>query len=86
MADNSDLEPEEGTACLRDIVSNVIDVNGVPTHVLSIGCTLSQLQIASSQEFQVILVVPGNPGCIDFYRPFIRSLYDQSQGWSGRKI
>jgi hypothetical protein len=49
-------------------------VLGIPTRIYSVHPTVVS---RNRDENVAIVVIPGNPGVIDFYKDFINSLFDQ---------
>ncbi|KAH3740223.1 lipid droplet-associated hydrolase-like [Dreissena polymorpha] len=54
-------------------VQRFLPVLGMPTSVLQIGTVTKETKHA-------FLVIPGNPGVIEFYKSFMEKLYDNYQG------
>lgn len=55
------------------LIKEVITVNGLPT-------VLSKILPQKKIHKHVIVVIPGNPGLIEFYDDFITTLFDALQG------
>lgn len=49
-----------------------VPVNGLPTHVMTYGGWLDETQFSQNP---VIIVIPGNPGIIEYYQLFMESLH-----------
>ena len=56
-----------------NLVKEVISVNGLPTVV-------SKILPQNNIEKHVIVLIPGNPGLVEFYDVFITSLFDTLRG------
>lgn len=52
-----------------NLVKEVISVNGLPTAV-------SKVLPQNNIEKHVIVLIPGNPGLVEFYDVFITTLFD----------
>lgn len=59
----------------RNYHEGFIDVNCVPTHIITYGRWLEDSDASSTHSEAIILVIPGNPGIIDYYDEFMESLY-----------
>lgn len=57
------------------LVKEVVTVNGLPTVV-------SKILPQNNIHEHVIVVIPGNPGLVEFYDVFIATLFDALQGQS----
>ncbi|XP_065280867.1 lipid droplet-associated hydrolase-like [Dermacentor albipictus] len=64
----------------EDVPMHFVSVNKVPTQVICYGDPGS---LASDAAKPVVLVIPGNPGSIEFYAEFMREIY---QGLKGKVI
>lgn len=58
-----------GCSSQRDVPIHFVSVNKVPTQVICFGD-------AQDATRPVVLVIPGNPGSIEFYTEFIREIFD----------
>ncbi|XP_077483701.1 lipid droplet-associated hydrolase-like isoform X1 [Amblyomma americanum] len=63
----------------RDVPMHFVSVNKVPTQVICFGDQCSSL-VATDDARPVVLVIPGNPGCIEFYTEFMREIYEGLKG------
>ena len=74
-------ESQNGTPTVN---SCVMEVNGTASHILYIGCSVTSEGFKTVSRSscglidKVIVVIPGNPGCADFYRSFVESLHEKS--------
>ncbi|XP_071804383.1 lipid droplet-associated hydrolase-like [Asterias amurensis] len=67
------LAPDEGTCktqCVR--------VNGVPTHLMKVEPNLAETIEVADESDVLFLVIPGNPGIVDFYEVFMLTLFKAS--------
>ena len=74
-------ESQNGTSTVN---SCIMEVNGTASHILYIGCSVTSEGFNTVSRSscglmdKVIVVIPGNPGCADFYRSFVESLHEKS--------
>ena len=55
------------------LVKEVVNVNGLPTVV-------SKIFPQKNNQKHAIVIIPGNPGLVEFYDVFITTLFDTLQG------
>ncbi|XP_066940316.1 lipid droplet-associated hydrolase isoform X1 [Macrobrachium rosenbergii] len=60
----------QGLKIMADISRQEILVRGKPTEFLSIGKSLNE------DPKKILLIIPGNPGVVSYYREFMQHLYD----------
>ena len=57
----------------NELTSEIIDIRRTRSYVALCGCQFSDIPKLK----KVVLLIPGNPGCITFYENFILSLYSK---------
>ena len=58
---------------MKKLVKEVVSVNGLPTVV-------SKILPQNNIQKHVIVLIPGNPGLVEFYDVFITTLFDSLRG------
>lgn len=61
------------TCGTKKLVKEVVNVNGLPTVV-------SKILPQNNIQKHVIVIIPGNPGLVEFYDLFITTLFDTLRG------
>lgn len=61
------------SSCVKKLVKEIVSVNGLPTVV-------SKILPQNNIQEHVIVLIPGNPGLVEFYDVFITTLFDTLQG------
>lgn len=72
----SEMNEMEKTALRKypnELTSSIVDVKGTRSYVSLCGCGSTDIPKLK----KVVLLIPGNPGCITFYENFILSLKSQ---------